>query len=636
MKDKRITQAWDTVNPTGEQKRRIRAALEEALEEREGFAAGNASLLPDKPGQRGSPYYARPPKRNRFRALSAAAAVLALICGFLLGRISLEQDTPEAIQSTGTTETVPVKEIRYSTYDQILEVYVTALEEGWSAQQCAQAEISESIAWFMEYPLSLGYAYQDLNGDGREELLITNGERIYDLYTQTEEGAAHPLMGFDRIRYYLCEDHYIAMEGSGGAAEQHYAFYQLAGEELVLEEQILYKSQENPESPWFLGDEGGGEVSITQREAWDRIAAYRHVEVEFTAFDVEAPQMPECYASLLDTYRTALEDGWDVQRCEEQGISKQIALSGLNGNQLGYSLRDLDQNGDWELIITDGSLVYDLYTCGSGEEARQLLSAGVTSTYELDRENNLYQTEMVSAILTDYRRYHLSNGQLQQDFYLRFAASSDTGSRWFQPDDQGNYQPVSTEEANALVGDFQGDSLVFLPLAEQVNSEEALLNAYAQEIPQVLRGDWNSGKQSYCFYDCDGDGAEELLLGEEEALSYVLQPRAGTGETIFIECASFVTEEGSAWLCRGNVLQTQWEVQGTIYFRYSQLEESHGSIQMKDVDFLYYVTGKDTWWDLTQDNKTVTRDYANRIRGSYPRLDLDWKPLEEFPVALSE
>lgn len=105
---------------------------------------------------------------------------------------------------------------------------------------------------------NFGYLIEDIDGNGTEELIFgENGPGawdgvIYDLYTIHDGELVHVFDGWDRNRYYLCENNgMFANEGSSSAFTGGNAYYVFEGTELHLVEAVLFNNQESPDNPWF-------------------------------------------------------------------------------------------------------------------------------------------------------------------------------------------------------------------------------------------------------------------------------------------------------------------------------------------------------------------------------------------------
>lgn len=96
---------------------------------------------------------------------------------------------------------------------------------------------------------TLGYLIKDIDGDGIEELIFGgNAEAstawydgiIYDIYTVSNGKLVHVLDGWERSRYFLCEDGTIANEGSDSAFDGGKSYYTFQGAQLQLVESVIW------------------------------------------------------------------------------------------------------------------------------------------------------------------------------------------------------------------------------------------------------------------------------------------------------------------------------------------------------------------------------------------------------------
>ncbi len=107
-----------------------------------------------------------------------------------------------------------------------------------------------------------GYLEEDINGDGTSELIfgVTGTDPalsdtwdgvIYDIYTISDGKIVHVLNGWERNRYYLCENGMLANEGASGASDFSYSYYTFDGVNLHLKESVIYDGVRDEEQPWF-------------------------------------------------------------------------------------------------------------------------------------------------------------------------------------------------------------------------------------------------------------------------------------------------------------------------------------------------------------------------------------------------
>lgn len=161
-------------------------------------------------------------------------------------------------------------------------------------------------------------------------------------------------------------------------------------------------------------------------------------------------------------------------------------------------------------------------------------------------------------------------------------------------------------------------------------------NAYVPEtygsFVEYLKADILIPKQElqYTFYDLTGDGVEELLYGSNGAFDKWLTVRDGEVMAQWIE---------PTYLCEGGVME--------VYDEY-EIWENHKYIAPKNDTAIddfdsprSIITSlkrtKDQWTvspggDPLQ-TKEISPEEAQAIIGKYPRIELDWKPLMDYPLS---
>lgn len=133
--------------------------------------------------------------------------------------------------------------------------------------------------------------------------------------------------------------------------------------------------------------------------------------------------------------------------------------------------------------------------------------------------------------------------------------------------------------------------------------------------------------RQYSFYDLTGDGVDELLLGQDGAFTDWLEME--NGEVMF-------RGYGGAYLCKGNVLElyqaqdTYWDIEQHTYYK-------SASGEIRDRDKIVSVKREGNQWyrshDIYERDKTeISQDEAAAIMAKYPRIQLDWKPLVDYPL----
>ena len=156
-------------------------------------------------------------------------------------------------------------------YKKQMNLVHQALSEQWSVDVYFEHEISSLIATHYEGNAldNVGYALVDLDGDGKEELLISavskdaSGMMLYDVYTAPENEVIHVLSGHEKNRYYLQSleegGYMIANEASNTAYNSAWYYYSMSEAKLELSQGVVFDAAADEDQPWF----------ITYDEDWD-------------------------------------------------------------------------------------------------------------------------------------------------------------------------------------------------------------------------------------------------------------------------------------------------------------------------------------------------------------------------------
>ena len=131
--------------------------------------------------------------------------------------------------------------------------------------------------------------------------------------------------------------------------------------------------------------------------------------------------------------------------------------------------------------------------------------------------------------------------------------------------------------------------------------------------------------RQYAFSDLTGDGVDELLLGRDGAFFYWLSMENGeVVENVY----------GDTYLCKGNILEQYVapDMYGDIE-RHAYSKPENGGygdkiVAVERVGNQWYRS-----YDIYERDKTeISQDEAAAIMAKYPRIQLDWKPLVDYPL----
>ena len=146
-----------------------------------------------------------------------------------------------------------------------------------------------------DYAKNAGFYVADLDGNGTPELLLGEFQAgmkapvFYDMYTIKNNEPVHVFDGWDRSRYYLCENGGIAHEGSNSAFNSFTSLNYYTDGELRLMESIIYDSNANPNYQWFLSASSESEVDadtqpLAESDAKYNLALYPYKQVTLDNF----------------------------------------------------------------------------------------------------------------------------------------------------------------------------------------------------------------------------------------------------------------------------------------------------------------------------------------------------------------
>lgn len=174
-------------------------------------------------------------------------------------------------------------------YSSVIEKYRTAFETGNSKN--AEYAWDNGLSEMMAYSSAVGYALEDLDGNGIRELIIAGmgtsdfSERnIFDLYTLENGAPVQVATSFARMRYYLQSDNSIRYEGSGGAAYTNIVRSRLNGSSLETIEMIFTTEQTAQDGSLYV-------ACYYQQGDSERIPSEKSVEISDEEFRTRWEQM---------------------------------------------------------------------------------------------------------------------------------------------------------------------------------------------------------------------------------------------------------------------------------------------------------------------------------------------------------
>ena len=253
----------------------------------------------------------------------------------------------------------------YPEYDEIIYQYYNGMAANWSIGEFSENNLCYLAGYYSETN-QLGYCVMDINGDGIDDLMIgAVGDYSYygmffDLYTMIDSQRTLVISSGERDRYYLCQDHTIANEGSGSAEISVWGYYDFISGQLQLKESVFADGYENPENPWFYTTTAYGDYStpISEEEGRNIINKYTYMDIPYTRMeelDIQAkdgndePQTMS-YRQLAEQKVKETEQQVDAIEAEvnaNSGLSEEEYEQILNEE---YTLWDDSLNSVWSYL----------------------------------------------------------------------------------------------------------------------------------------------------------------------------------------------------------------------------------------------------------------------------------------------
>ena len=305
---------------------------------------------------------------------------------------------------------------------------------------------------------------------------------------------------------------------------------------------------------------------------------------------------------------------------------------------LGYAFYDIEGNGKEELLIGRDGYCEAIFWEQDGI-IQQFANAAV----------NLYVCEdgkIAYVLMTGEEYFHftqLENGTSRGLGAVQHTPGNPEGEyRIFAPDSWGDYVYAPKEEYDAMLYSFKRIPISFVPLTEYPLTEpvtesqekhvyNSTYTSYEEMIRMYLTNQeerWS--RWAYHFVDLDGDGQEEMIWREDSR--YFIYTIAD-GKLV---CYSMISD-GTITVCEDGI------VQATIHYgpdnfttRFYRL--NRGKTEL--VDYLRYdvdVAPENPWFrspDLTGQDMTlkpISEMEAKSIIASYDPLEMDMKPIAEYP-----
>lgn len=624
MTKRDLQEAYDRMSPSQETKMRMLS-----------------NILPQEKGK--GKHHTRPQERRRWTAVPAMlalAAVLAAGWWMLMPGV----DTPASIDPSERAEASEPEVIHHDIldleecfpdvqeeYQEILGRYYMALagecdETYWKGNGLNTA----AYAWLDVMPVGLGYALMDLDNNGSSELLITDGDQIYDLYTIID-GDAHELLGNKihsggkRLSVKLCEDNLVMVWQQLPQADYYTSWYQLGKDglgttALTSIETVLSLNT----GAWYAGPNEKEAVEVTEAQAREILNSREPVSINMVPICPEihkenTHEIPEGYGYILEKMVRAYSENWTAGEYMENDISYVLKNLDITAGY-GYALMDLDSNGVEELLITDGELIYDLFTLMEDGGPGHILSAGERLRYFLCEDNVIGYRGSSGAANSVLEFYQLKNGM---DLIPVERLVFETDGWYRVVSDSGDcLVAITEEEVQRVEAFYNAVEIPFQPLLRDEPAQEKIFaDTYAEALREKIKENPDIVNMFMSLVDVSGDGVSELLLGTSDSFGQIFTLADGRLK----EVLTYGTDEGFTLCADGIVAYHTPEPYGQYTFI------SVKNNQPDVVDEILYDKEAGKWFRYKTTGKEYFKDYQiNDLLASYCPLSVTMVPVADY------
>ena len=258
--------------------------------------------------------------------------------------------SPGSSENSDLSQDSPVTS--YPEYDEIIWQYYNGVNANWSMEDYSEKNLCY-LAGYETSSSDIGYCTMDIDGDGIEELLIGSVNKdadpytgmFFDLYTMIDGQRTLVVSSEERNRYYLCEDHTIAYEGSGSAWNSDYKYYDFVSGKLQFKENVFYDAYDHPENPWFYTtteDCTDYSTPISEEEGQNIRGKYSHMNIPYVSLsEIGSQTVAETTQPETSSYRQQAE--------ESVKTAEQKADSAVTGSEQ-YEIWDNCLNEIWSYL----------------------------------------------------------------------------------------------------------------------------------------------------------------------------------------------------------------------------------------------------------------------------------------------
>ena len=322
-------------------------------------------------------------------------------------------------------------------------------------------------------------------------------------------------------------------------------------------------------------------------------------------------------------------------------IEETLESSYYDPVDLMYAFADIDGNGVNDLLIGRDGYCTAIYWEVDGNT--QQFANAATILYLCENQTICY---VLMPGETNYFFTKVDNGTSQGVAHVDYIPGHPEGEyRKYSMEVWNAYDNITKEEFDNIMNSYVRVPLTFLPLTDYPLKEEVVYQykdyvAYSEQYEtysEMIRVRLTDKEErwprwAYDIRDLNGDGTEEMVWREDDRC-YVYTICDG-------QVASYkMVSDGSITPCEDGIVEAVYHY-GPVNrtYRYYRLEENRAVL----VEYLRYdvdADPKNPWFrspDLTGQDITleaISEAEAMSILASYEPLEMDMKPIAEYPFA---
>ena len=359
----------------------------------------------------------------------------------------------------------------------------------------------------------------------------------------------------------------------------------------------------------------------------------------------------------MESVRAALEESnaaWEAERMAAASIPGHGSFSEYLINEydrirsdLYYCFLDINHDGAQDLILgsKDGKILQAL-----------TITDEVVSEMDYNLCGYLYEDDVL--MQPDYwdhtktfRFYQLNGSSVEFLFYLDYDQRTDRWCRNSTDWDRELASPITEQDAQKIINGYSRINMKMVPLMEFIVdtdgttlrqaieagalhvSEVEMLRIYADYIKEYNATGYDRSCKYYCLKDVNNDAITDLIFSDNtDEFHHIVTVYNGELRLIVSQDHLFLCEDG---ILLSNFRQFNGDGTQTTTYNWYKLDctmPNGGRVLISSVKY----NPQEPAWYFDEDangyyEKIISQSEYDAVIDSYPRIELDMKPIAEFP-----